>query len=84
MKNEIKHQCWDQHCCANAQKYVFRKDIGKEFVYYYCVNHAYIHGFCWGCGQHEAEGNGFEFARMRLCPDCYDQMHESECNEGDE
>lgn len=38
---------------------------------YYCSDHAYDAGFCWGCGQFYGGFEWFDFANpSRLCTEC--------------
>lgn len=49
---------------------------------YYCFEHAYKNGFCWGCGEFWSGIENFDFHPSHLCENCreseYDDDYEDE------
>jgi len=69
MKGEIKHECEEKGCGEEGFlcHLSYYDDAKNETVHegnYYCVGHAKLNGYCWGCG----EFLGLEPAE--LCPNC--------------
>lgn len=47
--------------------------------HWYCIEHAYKEGFCWGCGQFWSGSDyEFDFLGDRLCPNCRESEDEDD------
>ncbi len=69
--------CEEPSCDAVGTSCFYPDNETGEPNHWYCSNHAFKHGFCWGCGLFWGGCESFDFARHRggiqgLCENCSD------------
>jgi len=58
-----------------------RQEVLKQFLEYYCLEHAPMHGYCWHCGTEDPAMHSVpQIFSNGLCPECYAGYRREELN----
>jgi len=68
--------CEEQGCQKEAVEchLGYGPSAQEDVFYWYCVDHARKHGFCYCCGEFWGGVNSFEFSRTGLCENCESEL----------
>lgn len=69
-----KYKCEEKNCNNKdvLKCFLYDYEEKKEFIWYYCTEHASKNGFCCCCGEFWAGIESFDFIHPGLCDNCYD------------
>lgn len=71
----IKKTCQEEGCSKEGFPCrLFDHEVQREFISYFCSEHAQQNGFCWYCGEFWGGVEEFEFEPTGCCPNCKDQF----------
>jgi hypothetical protein len=68
----IKPKCGHPYCQSDGMECHLNDDA--DTVEWFCPEHCFEHGFCFGCGNFWAGTEGFDFSESHLCDDCESEV----------